>query len=294
MMIYPSAVASMVQPNAGDVPMKVHLTQAHIHEHVRDVSPDLLLANAQLAQENARLQLQNDLLRGNSLKMMGPPGQWWPGYCHPTKSPRDPMQQSDDRSTSAGGSDRDHTSNLGSLVESVERTSFFSHDGDLDGFPPPPGLEATTTSNTTIMMRGIPAGYTRARILSLFDDHGFKQCYDLVYLPIDFKSKSCFSYAFVNLVSHAEAKRFKEYFQGFKEWWTIAQTSDNVDCGEACEADWSSAHQGLEAHVARYRNSPVLHPAVPDEFKPIIFKDGVRVDFPAQTKKSRAPRFRKR
>jgi len=144
------------------------------------------------------------------------------------------------------------------------------------------------------MMRGMPADYTRSTILSLFDDHGFKQCYDLVYLPIDFKSRSCFAYAFVNLVSHAEAERFKEYFRGFKDWWTAAEKSDSVDCGEACEVDWSEAHQGLEAHVARYRNSPVLHAAVPDEFKPIIFKDGVRVDFPAPTKKSRAPRFRKR
>jgi len=202
------------------------------------------------------------------------------------------MQHGDDRSTSACGSDRDHTSSFGSQAEPGEQIRFFSHDGDLDEFPPPPGLEAT--SNTTIMMRGIPTDCTRAMILSLFDDHGFKQCYDLVYLPIDFKSQHCFAYAFVNLVSHAEAERFKEYFQGFKDWRTIAQKSDKVDCGEACEVDWSEAHQGLEAHVARYRNSPVLHPAVPDEFKPIIFKDGVRVDFPAPTKKSRAPRFRKR
>jgi len=95
-------------------------------------------------------------------------------------------------------------------------------------------------------------------------------------------------------VSHAEAVRFKDYFRGFKDWWTAAEKSNIVHCGEDCEVYWSEAHQGLEAHVARYRNSPVLHPAVPDEFKPIILKDGVRVDFPAPTKKSRAPRIRKR
>lgn len=268
--------------------MKVLLTQAPIAQKI-EVSADLLLANAQLAQENARLQLQNDLLRGKTPRMMGPPGQWWSGNSHRAKSPSEPMQLSDDISTSAGGSDRDH-----SQAEPDDRARFFSHDGDLDGFHPPPGLEATTTSNTTIMMRGIPADFTRSMILSLFDDHGFKQCYDLVYLPIDFKSRSCFAYAFVNLVSHAEAVRFKEYFLGFKDWWAAAEKSDRVDRGGACEVDWSEAHQGLAAHIARYRNSPVLHAAVPDEFKPIIFKDGVRVDFPAPTKKSRAPRFRKR
>ena len=31
-----------------------------------------------------------------------------------------------------------------------------------------------------------------------------------------------------------------------------------------------------EAHVERYKNSPVMHKSVPDEYKPVIFADGVR------------------
>mmetsp|Transcript_30241 Transcript_30241/g.66134 ORF Transcript_30241/g.66134 Transcript_30241/m.66134 type:complete len:157 (-) Transcript_30241:119-589(-) len=35
-----------------------------------------------------------------------------------------------------------------------------------------------------------------------------------------------------------------------------------------------------------------MHEAVPDEYKPVVFQDGVRVPFPAATKKLRAPRMR--
>ena len=44
-----------------------------------------------------------------------------------------------------------------------------------------------------------------------------------------------------------------------------------------------------EAHVDRYRNSPVMHRDVPDEYKPVIFKNGVRKNFPRPTKKVKAP-----
>ena len=47
--------------------------------------------------------------------------------------------------------------------------------------------------------------------------------------------------------------------------------------------------RGLEAHVERYRNSPVMHRSVPDQYKPVIFKDGVRKPFPRATKKVKAP-----
>ena len=44
-----------------------------------------------------------------------------------------------------------------------------------------------------------------------------------------------------------------------------------------------------QAHVERYRNSPVMHRSVPDQYKPVIFKDGVRKPFPRATKKVKAP-----
>lgn len=74
--------------------------------------------------------------------------------------------------------------------------------------------------------------------------------------------------------------------QGFRAW---AMPSDKM-----LDATWSSAHQGFESHVDRYRNSPVMHESVPDELKPAIFANGERVSFPSPTKKIRAPRIRQR
>ena len=38
----------------------------------------------------------------------------------------------------------------------------------------------------------------------------------------------------------------------------------------------TAQNSSCEAHVERYKNSPVMHKSVPDEYKPAIFKDGVR------------------
>lgn len=56
--------------------------------------------------------------------------------------------------------------------------------------------------------------------------------------------------------------------------------------------NWASPHQGLEAHIAHFRNSPVMHEDVREEHKPALFKDGERVEFPKPTKVIRAPRLR--
>lgn len=136
-------------------------------------------------------------------------------------------------------------------------------------------------TQTTLMMRGIPTNCTRDMLLRLLDEHGFAKCYNLVYVPIDFRSQSGFGYAFVDLVSMAEAERCMESFQGFRDWEVTSDT--------ACEVIWSAARQGLQANVARFRNSPVMHESVPDRFRPALFLDGVQIPFPLATKQPRAP-----
>lgn len=139
---------------------------------------------------------------------------------------------------------------------------------------------------TTVMMRNIPNSYTREKLLVLLDNHGFALKYDLVYLPIDFTSRAGLGYAFLNFTSPQDAKRFREHFHGFDDWGVFSE--------KACDALGSAAHQGLAANMERYRNSPVMHEAVPDEFRPVIFKDGVRVPFPPPTRRLRAPELRRR
>merc|ERR1712224_270169 len=103
---------------------------------------------------------------------------------------------------------------------------------------------------------------------------------------MDFGTQSSFGYAFVNFVSSNEALRFQSYFRGFSSW--------HVPSQKVCDVDWSDSNQGLVPHVERYRNSPVMHPSVPDEFGPCIFQHGMRIAFPPPTKAVRPPRFRKK
>lgn len=139
---------------------------------------------------------------------------------------------------------------------------------------------------TTVMLRNVPYNCSRNSVVNMMDEAGFSGLFDFIYLPIDFRSKSGFGYAFINLVSNDAALKLFNHFNGFSDW---AMKSQKV-----AEVTWSEPSQGLDVHVGRYRNSPVMHDAVPDEFKPAMYTNGVRVPFPAPTKAIRAPRFRRR
>lgn len=136
---------------------------------------------------------------------------------------------------------------------------------------------------TTVMLRNMPNNYSRTMVLELLDGAGFAGRYDFIYLPIDFRSRASLGYAFVNLVSHEAALAFWAAFDGFSRWAIPSRKVSGVS--------WSGALHGLEAHVERYQNSPVMSDEVPDEYKPAIFADGVRQSFPAPTRKLRPPRL---
>lgn len=137
---------------------------------------------------------------------------------------------------------------------------------------------------TTVMLRNMPNNQTRKMLLELLDQEGFAAQYDFVYLPMDFKTKASLGYAFVNFRTEAIANRCLETFEGFSRW--------AIPSRKVCGVGWSGPHQGLTAHVDRYRNSPVMHQDVPDSFRPILLKDGKRIAFPPPTKKLKAPRLR--
>jgi hypothetical protein len=121
-------------------------------------------------------------------------------------------------------------------------------------------------------------------LLALLDDHGFRKSFDFVYLPMDFRNSVNLGYAFVNLALHEDALRLMETFQGYAEW--------AFESPKVCEVSWAHPHQGLHEHVERYRNSPVMHSCMPDEYKPMLFNAGERVAFPEPTKPIRAPKLR--
>lgn len=137
---------------------------------------------------------------------------------------------------------------------------------------------------TTLMVRKLPKSFSRDQLLALMDKEGFQATYQLVYLPIDFATRTGLGYAFVDFTTPQNASRFVEHFQGFSDWSTPSK--------KCCEVTLSNELQGFDAHVERYRNSPVMHESVPDEFKPVIFSNGERIEFPTPTKPIKQPRLR--
>jgi len=156
--------------------------------------------------------------------------------------------------------------------------------GPMMPFPPADGTATSSDSKTTVMWRNIPNNFVRNDLLELLDTHGFKGTYDFFYSPVDFTSNALVGYAFINFVSNADADRFYESFQGFTAW--------SLKSEKVSEVAWSQPLQGLEGHIERYRNSPVMHPDVSEDRRPLLFKDGTKIPFPKPTKKIRAPHLK--
>lgn len=152
-----------------------------------------------------------------------------------------------------------------------------------DPVTPMPEL-ADGKQRTTVMLRNMPNNYSRSMLLELLDAEGFAGQYDFLYLPMDFQSRASLGYAFINFSSSDAAASFWNTFDGYSNWAIPSRKVSGVS--------WSGPHQGLEAHIERYRNSPVMCESTPDEYKPILFDRGMRVPFPAPTRRIRAPRVR--
>merc|ERR1712136_690552 len=191
-------------------------------------------------------------------------------------------------------------SSSGSTVCHAKRKNRVSQQGDRSGVPPQEGghskgpkAEARATKAegpppapldrpTTAILRNIPNAFSSSMLLDLLDTHGFRARYNYIYLPVGFLDGKNLGYSFVNFLSHEDALDFTEAFNGFSAWGT-GEKSGSVS--------WSQV-QGVQAHVERYRNSPVMHPSIPNEFKPMVFQDGQCVPFPPPTKAIKAPKVR--
>lgn len=152
------------------------------------------------------------------------------------------------------------------------------------GEPAPACDGSDTSSCTTVMLRNLPNNYTRAMFIELLESEGFGRTYNFLYLPIDFKTQSALGYAFLDFAEPSVVKRFWSVFEGFSNW--------SVPSRKVCFVGWCEPNQGIQAHIERYRNSPVMHDSVPDEYKPMLLEHGERVPFPLPTKAIRAPRAR--
>lgn len=135
------------------------------------------------------------------------------------------------------------------------------------------------------MLRNLPSCFTKQALLDTLDSKGMAGQFDFVYLPIDFLSGAALGYAFVNFSTTEDAELAMDRLQGFDSWKNLLGSASQ----KVLEVCWSDPHQGLDMLVERYRNSRVMHGSVPDEFKPVMFKDGEKVDFPRPSKRVRPP-----
>jgi hypothetical protein len=154
------------------------------------------------------------------------------------------------------------------------------HSGDMA----PSDTDSNEGIRTALMVRNLPKNYTREMLLETLDNIGYEGKYNFVYLPIAFTSKQTFGYAMLSFVTHAVALSFMQAFDGFEDWL--------VDHDKSAQVEWSTAQQGLEQLLERYRNSPVVREDVPEELKPMYFVDGVRTDLPPPTKPLKSLRGR--
>lgn len=162
----------------------------------------------------------------------------------------------------------------------------------------PPQLDPIQAmKRTTVMIRRIQDGCSREMLQKTLDDLGYEGVYDFLYLPMDFQNGVNIGYAFVNFVAPEIAHRFMEEWprrrhHGGGGLGGGAAAGGEGGGEEAGEVSWSHPHQGLESHVERYRNSPVMHRSMPDSFKPKVFVRGQEVPFPPPTKVIRPPKVR--
>jgi len=141
-------------------------------------------------------------------------------------------------------------------------------------------------AQTTVMLRDIPNNYSREMLLALLEREGFsKQVMNFLYYPIDFRLHAGLGYCFINFVAETDVHKFWSHFEGFSNW--------ELPSRKIAHVSWALPLQGYEQCVGRYRNSQVMHHSVPDEFRPLLFKSGERIPFPAPTKTIRNPRYRR-
>lgn len=152
------------------------------------------------------------------------------------------------------------------------------HDEASMGLGGSPKLEAPERDSfTSVTIKNLPAGCMQDGLRRILDEAGLAGTYDFVYVPFNFKKLVALRHALVNFERNEDAVKAIATLDGFSGW--VAEGE------KACEVEWSEAQQGLQAHIERYRNSPVMHHSVPDEYKPVLLRNGARIAFPTPTQK---------
>jgi len=253
---------------------------------------DLALRNARLAQENAELRRicatrlgKTALLRANTLALVPGSGGFaraemggqWP-WCGALPTLLEAASTASPSTTQPPSDVEDDTCDEPDVVVVSD-----SEDDTME-------MPCRKSLSSTIMLRNLPAYFSTKSLVDLLEVEGRLGDCDFCYLPVHFKTGNGMGYAFVNVSAEAK-ERFVRHFSGF-----VLPGADQgqIGCSKLLEVLPAFGSQGLQANIDKYRNSPVMHVSVPQEFKPVVLVDGKVAEFPLPTKGVRAPRMRPR
>lgn len=124
-----------------------------------------------------------------------------------------------------------------------------------------PNVDEWLENDTTAMLRNISSRYTAEELLAELMDRGFQDTFDMLYLPMDFKSHRNMGYCFVNFVRPEVARRFADAFNG-----VVLPRYKSKKVLEVTRA----FTQGLKANLEAYQKKDSQRVRNP-WFRPMIF-----------------------
>jgi hypothetical protein len=165
------------------------------------------------------------------------------------------------------------------LFHAVDTTLGASQNGyELCGSFASSQLQEEQDGRSTIMVRNLPKELEQDAFVHELVGRGYAGLFNFVYMPMNFRAGGNFGYAFVIFVNNTIAVQFMMSLEAFEH-------------DEGWRSIWSTC-QGLDEHIERYRNSPLMHDKVPKGCKPAMYDEsGARVLFPLPTKPIPKPRI---
>jgi len=126
-------------------------------------------------------------------------------------------------------------------------------------------LRRPDAGQTTVVVRNVPVTCTQQFLLDAWTQLGFAESIDLLYLPMDVRTRMNLRYCFVNFVSEEAAQTFCSKFEGS----SVLTTS-------------LARIQGFASNFLNIRHSTKMSRNIAAEFLPLIFNPatGDQVEFP--------------
>jgi hypothetical protein len=121
---------------------------------------------------------------------------------------------------------------------------------------------------TTLMIKNIPNRLSREQLLDVIQSEMPSGSFNFLYMPIDFKNRLNFGYAFINMTNDMYIDLFNLTFNKKRLLYSGGKPLDVV----------IARVQGFNANINRLIASPVLFTA-DDESLPIIFHGDIEIPF---------------